>query len=71
MDCWLANHFEIFGLRTLHILNIDLEHSSAFGPKCHVYAVMVEVQNWNLISQLHYTFKLFIQLEANKDSIHI
>ena len=59
---------EILWFSLLNTLYVVLEHGCELWPKCHTHSIMVEVQDWNLISPLHQDLELVIQLYAEKDS---
>ena len=64
-------HTERPRLRTLHILNVQLEHGCEFRPEGHADTVMVEVEYWDLVSLLHQLLVLLVELDAEEDCIDI
>jgi len=62
---------EVLGLRFLGRVDVDLEHRGELGPQRHVDSVVVEIEHWDLVSQLHYALELLVQLDAQQHRVDV
>ena len=56
---------------SLHTLNVKLEHRSELRPQGHADAIVIEVEDGDLVPLLHHFFELIIQLDTEENRVYV
>lgn len=64
VDSGLLIDFEAPRLAALDAVDIQLEHGRQLWPEGLRDTIVVEIQDWDLVSVPHYALELFVDLDA-------